>query len=587
MTIHRTLLISYLLISLASALLIALMIFAHFRNVLQQEIEHKLESQAITIMQQIDMTLFERMHNIASWSHLELMQDIRTRDVDKRLAQYLHELYSEYEGVYQQLFVVNKNKETIASSHPNFIGEQQLMTKNWLMTKLKQHHFSINQLKITPKYLSLSIPISDIFQEKKLGRLYAYFNWHEITRLLDKSVSGHSKNAIYYSLLLDATGRVIANSSNLKDKIKPFQLIDKKLLKESLSGAFEDTVPFLQQFALIGFSRSQGYRTFSGLNWRILILHGSDLAYAPILKVWHVLALFVGLTLFLGTIVSLWMSARISKPISLLAKSTRDFMAGKPTDFIPIKTSTEISELNTQFAKMIKNLEQSRLDIARVAKLAMMGEMAASMAHEVRTPLGILRSSAQMLQRDTQLSAISLEMTEFILSETKRLNDLISLLLECARPRASKFSLHSLEPIITHVSELLGSQIKTKQITLSLQFGHKDHLLMCDKDQLIQILLNLIMNAIQHVEIKGKIKISTQIITSTLEIKVCDNGSGISKADKQTVFDPFFTQRQEGIGLGLTVVQQIVLAHHAKIFITDSPEKGSCFHVQFPHNEKR
>ncbi len=65
MTIHRTLLISYLLISLASALLIALMIFAHFRNILRQEIEHKLEFQAIIIMQQIDMTLFERMHNVA------------------------------------------------------------------------------------------------------------------------------------------------------------------------------------------------------------------------------------------------------------------------------------------------------------------------------------------------------------------------------------------------------------------------------------------------------------------------------------------------------------------------------------------
>jgi signal transduction histidine kinase len=581
MTIHRTLLISYLLISLTSALLIALMIFAHFRNVLRQEIEHKLESQAITIMQQIDMTLFERMHNIASWSHSELMQDIRTRDVDKRLAQFLHELYAEYEGVYQQLFVVNQNQQTIASSHPYFIGKQQPMTTKWLTTQLKQHHFSINRLRVTPKYLSLSIPINDAFQDRQLGRLYVHFNWQEITRLLDKSVSGHSRNAIYYSLLLDAKGQVIASSSNLKNKITAFQLIDKTLLKENLSGAFEDVVPFLQQSALIGYSYSQGYRAFSGLNWRILILHGSDLAYAPILKVWYVLAIFVGLTLFLGAIVSFWMSARISKPIAMLAKSTRDFMAGKPTELVSIKASTEISELNTQFAEMINSLEQSRLDVVRVAKLAMMGEMAASMAHEVRTPLGILRSSAQMLQRDTHLSAVSLEMTEFILSETKRLNDLISLLLECASPRPPKFSLYSLDKIITHVSELLRSQIETKQIKLSLQFNHNDSRLMCDKDQLIQVLLNLIMNAVQHVEIKGKIKISTQIIDSCLEIKICDNGSGISDEHKQTVFDPFFTQRQEGIGLGLTVVQQIVLAHHAQIFITDNPEGGSCFHVQF------
>ncbi|MDQ7091288.1 MAG: sensor histidine kinase [Methylococcales bacterium] len=581
MTIHRTLLTSYLLISLASALLIALMIFAHFRNILRQEIEHKLESQAITIMQQIDMTLFERMHNMASWSHLEIMQDLRTRDVDKRLAQFLHELHTEYEGVYHQLFVVNQDHKTIASSHSHFMGKQQAMTPTWLTTNLKEHRLTIDNPTIAANYLTISIPIGDDFQETQLGRLYAHFNWQEITRLLDKSVSGHSLNSIYYSLLLDSKGRVIAHSSNLQDKLVPFQYLERNFLKKNQSGAFEHSAAFLAESTLIGYSRAQGYRTFSGLDWRVLILHSSDLAYAPILKLWHVLVLFVGLTLFLGTFVSFWMSAKISKPITRLAKSTRDFMAGKPTKLRPIKASTEITELNTQFAEMIDNLEQSRLDIARVAKLAVMGEMAASMAHEVRTPLGILRSSAQMLQRDTQLSAVSLEMTEFILSETKRLNDLISLLLECARPRAPKFALHPVEMIITHVTELLRSKIEAKQIKLTLNFNHHDQLLLCDKDQFIQILLNLIMNAAQHVEIKGQIKISTQIIQQHLEISVCDNGSGISNENKHAVFDPFFTRRQEGIGLGLTVVQQIVLAHHAQIFIRDNPNGGSCFHVQF------
>jgi len=481
--------------------------------------------------------------------------------------------------------VVNQNQQTIASSDPAFIGKQQPVTDIWLTTQLKQHQLSINHLIRNPKYLTLSTPIADAFQNQQLGRLYVRFNWQEIIRLLDKSVSGHALNTVYYSLLVDSKGWVIASSSNLKNKIIPFQPMDEVFLKQNQSGAFEYFALFLQKSALIGYSRSQGYRTFSGLDWRILILQRSDLAYAPILRVWHVLALFVGLTLFLGAIVSFWMSARISKPIAMLAKSTRNFMAGKLTKLAPIKASREIRELNTQFAEMIGNLEQSRLDVARVAKLAMMGEMAASMAHEVRTPLGILRSSAQMLQRDKHLSTVSLEMTEFILSETKRLNDLISLLLECARPRPPKFALYPLETIITHVSELLRSQIESKQIKLSLRFNHDDSLLMCDKDQLIQILLNLIMNAIQHVEIKGKIKISTQITGSCLEIKVCDNGSGISEAHKQTVFDPFFTQRQEGIGLGLTVVQQIVLAHQAQIFITDNPEGGSCFHVQFQHSK--
>jgi len=332
MTIRRTLLISYLLISLASALLIALMIFAHFRDVLRQEIEHKLESQAITIMQQIDTTLFERMQNMASWSHLDVMQEIRTRDVDKRLSQFLYELQTEYDGVYQQLYVINQENQVIAASQPGFIGTQLQVRPPWLKSKLEQHPFSFDSLG-TLENLDISIPIEDAFQNMPLGRLYASFNWLEIIRLLNSFIPGKSQDAVYYTLLVDSEGQVIATSSNLENKIPQFFVLEKELLQQRESGALNYYAPFLGQEVLVGYSRSTGYRKFSGLDWRILILQSSDFAFAPVLNVWHVLLLFVFLTLFLGTLVSLWMSAKISKPITALAKSTRDFMAGKPTQF--------------------------------------------------------------------------------------------------------------------------------------------------------------------------------------------------------------------------------------------------------------
>ena len=581
MTIRRTLLISYLLISLASALLIALMIFAHFRDVLRQEIEHKLESQAITIMQQIDTTLFERMQNMTSWSHLDVMQEIRTRDVDKRLSQFLHELHAEYDGVYQQLFVINQDNQVIAASQPGLIGTQLQNSSPWLKATLEQHTFNIDKL-VSLENLNISIPIADAFQYMPLGRLYAGFNWQEIIRLLNSLIPGKSQDAVYYTLLVDSDGRVIATSSNLQNKIPQFFILDQSLLQQKESGALNYYAPFLEQEVLVGYSRSKGYRKFSGLDWRILILESSDFAFAPVLNVWHVLLLFVCLTLFLGALVSLWMSAKISKPITVLAKSTRDFMAGKPTQFKPIKASTEIFELNAQFAEMINSLEQSRLDVARVAKLAVIGEMAASMAHEVRTPLGVLRSSAQILQRETQLSEIGLEMTEYILSETARLNELVTTLLECARPRPPRFSLHDVQQIIEHVRELLRTKAEAKHIKLELKFSNAETHLYCDKDQLIQVFLNLIMNAIQHVSEQGHITIYSQVENGFLKCKVCDDGTGIPDTQKHTVFDPFYTQREEGIGLGLTVVQQIVLAHKGRIFITDNTYGGTCFNVQLP-----
>ncbi len=580
MTIRRTLLISYLLISLAPALLIALMIFVHFYNVLWEEIEHKLESQAITIMQQIDITLYERLQNMASWSHLDVMQEIRTRDVDKRLSQFLYELNSEYEGVYNQLFVINKEKEIIATSYPELIGKT-FQSSPWLKIPFKQHEFSFDSLDAKDQ-LNISIPVEDAFQQDQLGRLYTRFNWQEIIRLLDASVSGHSRDAIFYTLLVDSEGRVIATSSNLDNKIKPFQLLDKSLFLENASGSLNHYAPFIEQDVLVGFSRSKGYRAFAGLDWRILILQSSDSAFSPILEVWYVLLLFLCLTLIIGTIVSLWMSAKISKPITMLAKSTRDFMAGKPTQLKSVKASTEITQLNTQFSEMINSLEQSKRDVARIAKLAVIGEMAASMAHEVRTPLGILRSSAQILQREPELSEIGREMTEFILSETLRLNELVTTLLECARPKPPEFSLHHIQQIIEHVTELLRTKIESKDIDLQLQFKNENISLLCDRDQLIQVFLNLIMNAIQHVSNQGQIIISIQPAHNYIAIKVCDDGPGISDAKKQTVFDPFYTQRKGGVGLGLTVVQQIIIAHRGKIEITDSAQGGACFYVLLP-----
>jgi signal transduction histidine kinase len=260
-------------------------------------------------------------------------------------------------------------------------------------------------------------------------------------------------------------------------------------------------------------------------------------------------------------------------------------MQGKQTTPPHSESSTEINQLIAQFSLMIDTLEQSRLDMVRVAKLAVIGEMAASMAHEVRTPLGILRSSAQILQREPQLSPIGLEMTDFILSETKRLNTLVTTLLECARPRTSQFVQQDFYAIIKHAVELLQTQFDNKGIQLSLQLHAKTILLSCDGDQMLQVFLNLLMNALQHINHGGQIALSSRMNRTQVEICIADNGVGISDADKSKVFEPFYTQRQDGIGLGLTVVQQIIHAHHGKIFVTDDVLGGACFHIVLPMSQ--
>jgi len=583
MTIRYTLLMSYLLISLASALLITLMIFVHLQDILGAEIEGKLKSQATTIMQQIDTTLFERMENMAMWSRLEVMQELRVRDVDKRLSHFLNELHAGYDGVYEQIFVVDRDDETISASDANMIGTRYPQPRPWLTASHNNHSHSLQHLDAKDDKLYFSIPIPDAFAMGELGRLYAGFDWKEIFRLLDAPLP-LSVDAQSYALLVDGDGRIIASSSALRNKAFQFRRLSEILKRMSdAAGSLETQADFLDnQHVLVGYARSPGYRAFKGFGWCVLILQPSKSAFAPVWDLWLAILVFLCLTLALGVMVSFWMSAKIARPIVHLAEFTRDFMQGKQVTPPQLKSSRELTELSTQFSLMINNLEQSRQDLVRVAKLAVIGEMAASMAHEVRTPLGILRSSAQILQREPALSTIGLEMTEYILSETQRLNELVTTLLECARPRPPQFSRQDLHQVIEHTMELLHSQADAKQVQIIMRLSAKKPWLHCDRDHIIQVFLNLIMSAIQHVEPGGRIELITRQQPGAIETLISDNGAGVSDANKAKVFEPFFTRRQDGIGLGLTVVQQIVLAHHGKIFITDSDYGGACFHVLLP-----
>ncbi|MDO9105586.1 MAG: ATP-binding protein [Methylovulum sp.] len=583
MTIRNTLLMSYLLISLASALLITLMIFVHLQEILRAEIEDKLKSQATTIMQQIDTTLFERMENMAMWSQLEVMQEVRVRDVDKRLSHFLNELHAGYDGVYEQIFVVDQDDETVSASDAGMIGTRYQQSRPWLTATHNNHTHSLQHLDTNDGKLYFSIPIPDAFESGVLGRLYAGFDWKEIYRLLDAPLP-FSASAQSYALLVDNNGRLIASSSELRNNPFKFDRLSEILtLMTDVSGSLTTQADFLDnEYVLVGYARSPGYRTFKGFGWSVLILQPNKSAFAPVWNLWQAVLVFLCLTLALGVMVSFWMSAKIARPIVRLAEFTRDFMQGKQAVPPQLKSSRELIELSTQFTLMINNLEQSRQDLVRVAKLAVIGEMAASMAHEVRTPLGILRSSAQILQREPELSAIGHEMTEFILSETQRLNGLVTTLLECAKPRPPQFSEQNLHHIIEHTMELLHSQADAKQVRITLRLSAKKPLLYCDRDHIIQVFLNLIMNALQHVERGGRVELTTRNQPNVLETLVSDNGAGIPDANKPKVFEPFFTQRQDGIGLGLTVVQQIIFAHHGKIFVTDSDYGGACFHVLLP-----
>lgn len=584
-TIRTAILRGSLALVLVAIVLSGSLSFIEFRRAFQAEIARNLGNSASGLLERIDVFFFERLEDLREWRRVELLQDIQVGDVDKRLARLLGDLKAGHGDVYRALYCTNSRGRIVAASDPRLIDI--IRQPGTPMKNAYQGNAEVVLLEQTPAnapegagQFVLRTTVPDSFGPGNLGYLYAVLNWDVVHRFLTDAIKDSERT----SLLLDTHDQVIAASGVLSPGLqgRPIKLpnrtwsIDPSRIKTQ-SGEIAGIGNLL-----IGAAASPGYQRFSGFGWHMLVVEPTRTAFAPVWRLaWVILA---GLLFSLA--VAGWLSIRLSKrlasPISRLTEFARDFRRGQTHEPPAVYTGiSEVGELNRAFGEMIAALEQSREHLIRAGKLAVVGEMAAIMAHEVRTPLGILKSSAQMLERRPNLSPQDRELTGFIVSETERLNRLVTTLLECASPRAPLFQPHDLHEIIQHVLALVGNKAEKKDIRIETRLDARQSILACDREQMIQVFLNLIINAIQHVPEGGQIRLVSLDEKSGLAVRVEDDGPGIPAPEMERVFDPFFTRRAGGIGLGLTIVQQIVQAHEGEISVAESALGGAAFTVRF------
>jgi len=591
MTIRRTLLLSFLAISLLPTVALTFLSFVQARKVLEAEIARNLLVQASTAMTQIDAMLFERLENLRTWTGLEVMQEIRIGDIDKRISHVLQDLKAGHE-VYDLLFCTTVDGTVVAASDPYILGQQILAPSTWLTASFSGGSIALEPLSFSPAvqkaHLSIHAPIADVFQPGNLlGTLYAVFDWEEIFRILDQTAqNATAKGKGRMALLLDHDGRIVAASSLLRQRglLLSSALAAWQPARHAQNGILTiDGQPLGTSEVLVGYAHSTGYQHFHGFGWSTLVVQPTPQAFLPIHRMGFSFLLLLILTGVVAVGASLFIASRLAQPILSLADFTRHFISRGASAVPPTPGTGEVGELTAAFVQMIQDLEHSREDLIRAAKLAVVGEMAAAMAHEVRTPLGILRSSAQMLQREPQLSPEGQEMAGFVMSETDRLNRLISALLDLARPRSPLFHPQDIHAIIRRAIDLLAPRAARQRVRIVEELQASPSTLPCDEELLVQVFLNLLLNALQMLPAEGAVIVRTTIDADQLIVEVSDNGPGIPPENRQRVFDPFFTTRERGVGLGLTVVQQIVRSHEGNITVHESPSGGACFRFSLPY----
>ena len=314
---------------LGAIILVGALSFFQFRKSLQEEIAHNLQFGASAVLQRIDVFFFERLENVRVWRRLEVMQDIRVNDVDKRLSQFLSDLHAGHGAVYRALLCTDKEGRVVAASDSSWIGQIKPKETAWVAVPgngVAQVMLESMQMDdgIVP---ALRTTIPDAFGKGDLGNLYALLNWQEVLDLLDDAVAGSERDA----LLLDADGRVIAASRGLRQRKDIYDLrLSGWVSDGTLAGAHIHKGEALGYASLlVGSARSSGYQHFPGFGWHLLMVEPTDVAFAPIWNLlWAMVALLL-LTLAVAGWISSRLAARIAQPILGLTEFTRRFRKGE------------------------------------------------------------------------------------------------------------------------------------------------------------------------------------------------------------------------------------------------------------------
>lgn len=584
MTIRKTLLVAFLSVGLLSAILLASLAFVKAREAVQAEIEHNLAIQASGVAADIDKMMFERLQNAATWSHLDIMQDMQVHDVDKRLSRFLADLHAGYKDVYLQLACIDTAGRVVSSSDAAQVGQWAQSQPAWLSASLSGAGVELESpTESEGGALVMRVPVASAFAGGTLGTLQLKLDWTEIYDVLDQATSGSGRTLA----VLDSEGRLIAASRELRER----GLLLGNVLADWRKGAAVPTVsvragaPVEDSDVIVGAASSPGYANFAGFGWTTLVIQPVDQALAPVHRMAIIFLGLLGLIMLLTFSMATWVSREIARPITALTGFARGYMRSKVLQAPPVARGGEVGELTEAFVQMVRDIDQSQQNLVRASKLAVVGEMSSVIAHEVRTPLGILRSSAQMLQRESGISEEGRELVGFIESETERLNRLVSAMLDTARPRAPSYGAVDMHDLIGKSIAMLGAQAAKKQVGVSASLRAAKPVIECDEEQITQVLLNLLMNGLQILDHGGRIEIDTHDDEHTLYIEIADDGPGIDPAERTRVFEAFFFKREGGIGLGLAIVQQIVNSHGGEIEAAESRLGGALFRIRLPRKQ--
>ena len=296
--------------------------------------------------------------------------------------------------------------------------------------------------------------------------------------------------------------------------------------------------------------------------------------------------------IILAVLCSGWAASRVTRPVAQLAEAAREVAAGNWNTRAPVDSSDELGALAESFNRMTEELLEQRERLVQTERVAAWRELARRLAHELKNPLFPLQLTVENLvrarqQTPEQFDEVFRESSSTLLAEISNLKTIISRFSEFSRMPQPQFQKIALNEIAQNVARMLQAQLQSPghaPVECRLELAKDIRTIAADPELLYRALSNLALNAVDAMPDGGTLTLRTRQSGERVVMEVADTGKGLTAAECEHLFTPYYTSKANGTGLGLAIVQSIISDHGGRISVRSEPGAGTTFMIELPGN---
>ncbi len=525
----------------ATAAVIGSLAYTRARRALEREARTRLAIVARDVAQNLDREIADRESDVASWAHLGVMRAVMYDDVDKELAQFIRQILSGGQA-YVGILCLDAARRTVASAGdvnaivPPASDPEEHSGSSPVRVALLPGSSTLDRL------LQLETPIFNPERvDQTIGTLLVLVDPRRLLRAAETTL-GSERTHLTFELRLREGHKP---STRAREALDP---------------------PDDEQVALLGAAPIRHELT-GGKVVDVVVFQPVDEALMAVTTLRSALLKTVSIVLVLGALLGALVAWRIGKPIRRLTATVRQITdRGLQESDWDFRTSGgEVGILASAFRAMMERLAVAQAEAVMQSRLALLGEIAANVAHEVRNPLSILKTSAQLLARRELPSTEQRELASAVTAEVDRLNAVVTDLVDLARPQRTTYRLASLPDVVRRAAAFFASSALKQGVEIDTRIAADVPPFYGSADQIYQVLLNLIHNALQASSSPGRIILRCDRDGDWIVLDVEDTGPGFAADILPKAFTRFCTTKADGTGLGLAISRRIIEEHGGTI----------------------